>query len=167
MDTNILAIVFVAVAISGFVAWLIYLQRKTAAAEGKKVEGSKLLQLQAYERLSLLIERITLNNVISRVSQPEYGARDMQRAIIMTINEEFTYNISQQIYVSIEAWNAIKKLKDQNLLIVNQVASVLPADASGMDLNRSILEFMLNDEKRGTFHEIVSEVISFEAKRLL
>jgi hypothetical protein len=36
-----------------------------------------------------------------------------------------------------------------------------------MDLNRSILEFMMNDEKRGTFHEIVSEVISFEAKRLL
>ncbi|MFP5039963.1 hypothetical protein [Parasediminibacterium sp. JCM 36343] len=166
MDYSLISIVFVAVTIAGFVAWLIYLQRKAAAEEGKKVEGSKVMQLQAYERLALLIDRITLSNVISRVSDPEFTARDMQRAIVQSINEEFNYNITQQIYVSAEAWDAVKNLKEQNLLLVNQLASIHPPTASGIDLSRSLLEFLMND-KRGTLHEVVSEVISFEAKKLL
>ncbi len=163
---NLAVIVFVAVTVGGFVAWLIYLQRKSAIEQGKKVEGSKMLQLQAYERLTLLVDRITLNNVISRVNQPGFSVRDMHGAIMHTINEEFNYNISQQIYVSAEAWNAIKNLRDQSLLVVNQIASILPPEASGLDLARSILEFLMND-KRGTLHEVVAEIVSFEAKKLL
>ena len=160
------AIIFVAVSVSGVVAWLLYLQRKSAVEEGQKVEGSKMLQLQAYERLTVLVDRITLSNVISRVGLPEYSARDMQRAIIQSINEEFTYNVSQQIYVSAETWNAVKNLKDQNLLLVNQIGGIFPPDASGYEFSKSMLEFLSSD-KRGAFHEVVSEVISFEAKKLL
>ena len=165
-QANAYTIIFVSISIAGVVAWLLYLQRKTAMEDGKKVEGSKLLQLQAYERLTVLTDRITLSNVIGRVSIPEFSARDMQRAIVQTINDEFTYNVSQQIYVSAEAWNAIKNLKDQNWLLVNQIAGIFPEGASGIDFNRALLEFLSSD-KRGTLHEIVSEVISIEAKKLL
>ncbi len=167
MDTDIMYVVtFVAVCISGVVAWLIYLQRKSAIEEGQKVEGSKMMQLQAYERLALLVDRISLSNVISRVSSADYTARDMQRAIVQTINEEFTYNVSQQIYVTPETWNAIKNLKEQNLLLLNQVGTVIPADATGYSFSRALLEF-LSEDKRGKLHEVVSEVISIEAKKLL
>jgi len=160
------AIIFVSVSVAGVVAWLLYLQRKSAVEDGQKVEGSKMLQLQAYERLTVLADRISLANVISRVSIPEFTARDMQRAIVQTINDEFTYNVSQQIYVTAETWNAIKNLKDQNLLLVNQIAGIFPEGASGLDFNRAILEFLSSD-KRGSLHEVVSEVISIEAKKLL
>ena len=166
MDTSSLLMTAFAVLIAGFIAWLIYLQRKAAAEEGKKVEGSKVMQLQAYERLALLVERISLASVISRVNNPDYNAANMRFAIVQSINEEFTYNVSQQIYVSVEAWNAIKMLKDQNLLLVNQVAGVIPADASALDLCRSILEFQANEPK-GNMNEVVSEIISYEAKKLL
>ena len=167
MDNELMGVVlFVAVCISGVVAWLLYLQRKSAKEEGKKVEGSKMMQLQAYERLALLAERISLANVIGRVSNSEYSARDMQRAVVQNINEEFSYNISQQIYVSAEAWNAVKNLKEQNLLLLNQVGSVIPPDATGYGFSKALLEF-LADDKRGTLHEVVSEVISIEAKKLL
>lgn len=159
-------VLFVAVCIAGVVAWLLYLQRKSATEEGKKVEGSKMMQLQAYERLALLAERISLANVIGRVSNPEYSARDMQRAVVQNINEEFSYNISQQIYVSAEAWNAVKNLKEQNLLLLNQVGSVIPPDATGYGFSKALLEF-LADDKRGTLPAVVSEVISIEAKKLL
>lgn len=167
MDTDIMYVVaFVAVSVAGIVGWLIYLQRKSVLDESKKIEGSKMMQLQAYERLAVLVERIALENVISRVSNPAFNSRDMQLAIIQTINEEFTYNISQQIYVTPETWNAVKNLKEQNILLLNQVGSILPSDTSGFAFNRAILEFLSND-KRGKLHEIVSEVISIEAKKLL
>ena len=167
MDTgSIFVVTFVAVCISGVVAWLIYLQRKSVLEEGKKVEGSKMMQLQAYERLALLVQRMSIPSIISRVSNPEYSARDMQLAIVQNINEEFSYNISQQIYVSTEAWEAVKNLKEQNLLLLSQIGTVIPADATGTSFNKAILEF-LSEDRRGTLPEIVSEVISIEAKKLL
>jgi len=167
MDTDVWYVVaFVAASVGGVIGWLFYLQRKSVIEEGNKVEGSKLMQLQAYERLAVLVERISMGNVISRVSRPEFSARDMQLAIVQNINEEFSYNISQQIYVSAEAWGALKNLKEQNLLLLNQVGSIIPADATGFVFNKAILEFLAED-KRGKLHEVVSEVISIEAKKLL
>jgi hypothetical protein len=90
----------------------------------------------------------------------------MQMLLLQTIREEFEFNISQQIYVSTDAWNAIKTLRDQNLLIVNQIGSSLPIDATGGDLNRNILDFLMND-KRGNLNELVSDVLAEEAKKLM
>jgi len=86
--------------------------------------------------------------------------------ITQNIRQEFEYNITQQIYVSAEAWTAIKNLKDQNMLIVNQLASTMPANATGMDLNKQVLQYLMNDPK-GNLHEVVSDVLSYEAKKIL
>lgn len=124
------------------------------------------LQLQAYERLVVLVDRIALPNLISRVGQSDISARDMQLILTRNIREEFEYNISQQIFVTAEAWNAVKNLKEQNLLIINQLANILPPNASGLDLNKQLLQYLMNDRK-GTLHEVVSEVLSYEAKKLM
>lgn len=156
----------IAVVVCGFAAWLIFMQKKTKAVENKESRESNLLKLQAYERLTLLVDRIALPNMISRVNTPGISARDMQLLLTGNIKEEFNYNITQQIYVSAEAWNAVKNLKDQNILIVNQIASMLPAEASSLDLCKFLLEYLMNDRK-GTLHEVVSEVLSYEAKKLM
>lgn len=124
------------------------------------------MQLQAYERLVVLVDRIALPNLISRVGQTDISAREMQLILTRTIREEFEYNISQQIFVSTEAWNSVKNLKEQNLLIINQLANILPANASGLDLNKQLLQYLMND-KKGVLHEVVSEVLSYEAKRIM
>src|SRR5690606_26838902 len=118
--------------------------------EQEKKQGDfkvRPLQLQAYERLVLLTDRIGLANLISRVSQPGITAVQMQHLLLETIKQEFEYNTSQQIYVSKNAWDVIKQLKDQNMLLINQVAATLPPAASGNDLNRSILEYTLSSNK--------------------
>jgi uncharacterized protein Yka (UPF0111/DUF47 family) len=147
---------------------LITNQKKKAEKVGEKEtdNSSKQMQLQAYERLILLVDRIALPNLISRVGKTAMGARDMQHLLTQNIREEFEYNITQQIYVSAEAWSAVKNLKEQNMLIVNQLANVLPPNATGLDLNKLLLEFLMND-KKGTLHEVVSEVLSYEAKKLM
>ncbi len=166
-STTIILSSVIALMIAGFLAFLFWQQRKNVSATStNEVSANNTLKLQAYERLTLLADRIALPNIISRLNQADVSAREMQMILTQNIRQEFEYNITQQIYVSAEAWNAVKNLKDQNMLVINQLASTLPANATGMDLNKHILQFLMND-KRGTMHEVVSEVLSYEAKKLL
>ena len=146
--------------------FILFRSKKNKEPQVEASSLSKQLQLQAYERLTLLIDRIALPNLISRLNQPELSAKEMQLLLIHSIKQEFDYNITQQIYVSAAAWNAVKNLKDQTMLVINQFGSTLPNEASGADLNKLLLEYLMND-KRGNHHELVSEAISFEARKLL
>ena len=137
----------------------------TDAATQTPVDKSiRPLQLAAYERLVLLVERINLQNMISRIFQPGLTAVDMQVGLIQTVKAEFEHNIAQQIYVSPTAWEAVKTLKEQTITLVNQVASQLPPDATAMDLNKQILEIFLQAETSPS--ELTSQILNAEAKRL-
>jgi hypothetical protein len=166
LDTTMFFTILIGVLIAGLAGWLIFLQRKVQASEKSANNQHSGLQLQAYERLTLLTDRIALPNVISRSNIPGIGSREMQELLTKQIRDEFEYNISQQIYVSPEAWKSLKNLKDQNLLIVNQIARSLPENASGLELNKSILHLLMNDSK-ADLHNLVSEALSFEAKKLM
>jgi len=124
------------------------------------------LRLHAYERLTLLSERISLQNLISRTHNAGLSSRQMQASLIDSIKQEYDYNISQQIYVSPEVWKAINNLKEQNIYIVNQLASTLPMQATGLDLNKQIVDFLISNPK-ASLHNIVMEAINFEAKKIM
>lgn len=167
----------IAFVLGGTLAYLFWKQRKEAKqalAAQKKAEqqesnntlATKQLQLQAYERLILLTDRIALPNLISRLNEPGLSARDMQAVLIQHIKTEFEYNVTQQMYVTQEAWEAVRNLKDQNMLIVNQIASFLPAEATGQDLNRSILEMLMQSPK-ASLHNVVADALSYEARKLM
>lgn len=163
----------IAFTLGGALAYLFWKQRREVKQALQKQEKEKTtpaatqpLQLQAYERLILLVDRIALPNLINRVNQSGVSSRDMQLLLTQNIRQEFEYNVTQQIYVSAEAWEAVRNLKDQNILIVNQVASFLPAEASGQDLNRSILEMLMQSPK-ASLHNVVADVLSYEAKKLM
>jgi hypothetical protein len=73
--------------------------------------------------------------------------------------------VSQQIYVTPELWQAITKLRDQNIFIINQIAATIPADASAMQLSKSILEYSMTPNAE--INKIVLEALQFEAKKIL
>lgn len=165
MITFLTAIVALLIALYSF--YLVNeLKKKKASSEPADGFTSRPLQLQAYERLVMLAERIAIPNLVSRANQPGLDARQMQRLLIDSIKQEYEYNTTQQIYVSPTAWEAVKNLKDQNMLIINQVGASLPAEASGLDMNRRLLEFMMAS-KKGALHEIVMEALNFEAKKMM
>jgi hypothetical protein len=172
LSTNeyIISIAF-AVILATILAYIFWIQRKQAkqgikTSKPESVISTTPLKLQAYERLILLADRIALPNLISRSNQPGLSVREMQNLLIQTIRSEFDHNITQQIYVSPEAWDAIRNLKEQNMLIINQVASFLPESATGQDLNKSLLEMVMQTPK-ASLHHIVSDALSFEAKKIL
>lgn len=168
--TELLIGIGIAVILGGTLAYLFWKERKKAAGSStpqrEKAPGSMPLQLQAYERLILLSERISLPNLINRTNQPGMTARDLQMLLTQSIKQEFEHNVTQQIYVTSEAWDAVRNLKEQNIHIINQVASFLPPDASGTDLSKYLLEMLMQNPK-ASLHGIVSEVLSYEAKKLL
>lgn len=127
---------------------------------------STSLRLQAYERLVLLTERIALPNLISRMSQPGISAFEMKAILVENIKQEFDYNNTQQLYVSPVSWDAVRNLKEQNIMIVNQVAASLPPSASANELNKKILEILMA-QQNGNIHELVLQALNFEAKKLM
>ena len=159
---GIFGFIFIAVAYYIFSSKFSKENATTDRSSGSTIQ----MQFNAYERLILLVDRIALHNLISRLNQPGASAKEMQLLLTENIKQEFDYNITQQIYVSADAWNAVKNLKEQNMLVINQLAATLPANATGLDLNKFVLEYLMND-KKGILHEIVSEVLSYEAKKLL
>lgn len=165
---DIVITIFLLVLLLAFV-WILteFTAIKKQLEERKINEPETLkLRLQAYERLALLAERISLQNLLSRINNSGLNSRQMQVSLIDSIKQEYDYNISQQIYVSPEVWRAINNLKEQNIYIVNQLASALPPQASGMDLNKHIIDYLINNSN-ASLHNIVLDAINFEAKKLM
>jgi hypothetical protein len=69
------------------------------------------LQLQAFERLALFLERINPAKILLRVAPYNDNANDYEALIIHTIEQEFEHNLTQQIYVSDDCWTIINTAK--------------------------------------------------------
>ena len=167
MDQNaIVLIVAIFSLLLSMLTFFLYTVYKKKPNPGNSPHHTLPLQLQAFERLVMLAERIAIPNLVSRSNQPGLGAKEMQKLLLESIKQEYEYNSSQQIYVSPVAWDAVKNLKDQNMLIINQVGSSLPEGANGLDLNKKLLDFVMT-QKKGNIHVIVLEALNFEAKKLM
>ncbi len=123
------------------------------------------LKLQALERLTVFTERAGLKNLISRVESMQMSAANLHASLIDTLKSEYEYNITQQIYVNPEIWNAITRLKDQNIYIINQLAATLPHQANALDLSKRILEYSMTNNAE--LNLIVLDALQYEAKKVL
>jgi hypothetical protein len=123
------------------------------------------LKLQAYERLTIYAERAGLKNLVSKLYTDGMTARELQMALLQTLNTEYEYNVSQQIYVTPELWQAVTKLRDQNIFIINQIAATVPVDSSAMVLSKSILEYSM--APNAEINKIVLEALQFEAQKII
>jgi hypothetical protein len=158
----------IAILIAGFAGYLFWAQRKFAELEAENLLHKESLQLKmaAYERITLLAERSKLDNLVSRLYQPGMTATDMQLSMISSLKEEYAHNVTQQLYVSSEVWDALTRMKDQNIYIVNQVAMSLPQDASALDFNKQLLT-LLSMNSDTTLNNVVLSAIRFEMGKLL
>jgi len=104
------------------------------------------IRLQAYERLVLFLERISPESLIMRIHQPELRGLQLQTKLILAIREEFEHNLSQQVYISSQAWDMIKNAKEDMVKLINTAAAKLSDKASATDLSQKIFELSLSDK---------------------
>ena len=101
------------------------------------------IRLQAYERMALFLERISPHNLIMRVNDPAYNAAQLQQRMLMEIREEFNHNLSQQIYMSDQAWGLVRNAMEEVIAIVNKSGSNVPPEAKSIELARHIFENLI------------------------
>jgi hypothetical protein len=124
------------------------------------------MRLQAYERLSLLMERIHPRQLMPRVYHSGLTAGEFHHQLVMAIRSEFEHNLSQQIYVTLEVWDTVKKAKEQELNMIHQLAKSISPDAPAKDLNIRISEYLLTKEEDSPT-EIALKIIHEEARLVL
>jgi HPt (histidine-containing phosphotransfer) domain-containing protein len=122
------------------------------------------VRLQAYERLTILLERITPGNLISRVHKSGMSAKLLQAELLKAIRTEYEHNLSQQVYVSPGAWELIKNAKEETIKLINTAAINVSDEASGVDLGKLILEVSMNIEKMPT--QVALDYVKQEARQL-
>lgn len=116
------------------------LQKQVVASREKNTEIVLPIRLQAFERMVLFLERITPGNLLRRLSKGELTARELQVVLVHEIREEFNHNLSQQLYMSEESWQAIRHAMEEVIALVNQSAEGLPDDARSIELSRRIYQ---------------------------
>ncbi|MBE15781.1 MAG: hypothetical protein ABNH00_08105 [Dokdonia sp.] len=80
------------------------------------------LRLQAYERLTLFLERIAPGNLLLRVKPYNDNKDDYEALLLQTINQEFEHNLTQQVYVTEECWNVIRTAKSATVSIIRKTS---------------------------------------------
>ncbi|MBC8053971.1 MAG: hypothetical protein H7Y13_12970 [Sphingobacteriaceae bacterium] len=104
------------------------------------------LRLQAYERLVLFIERINPSNMLVRVHVAGTTVREIQQFLIAEIRTEYQHNITQQLYVSTQAWAVMNRIQEDTISLINNTAAGLSSEASSVELSRIVLTHLANLE---------------------
>lgn len=118
-------------------------EQKLIEVKSKNIDLVLPIRLQAYERMCLFLERIAPNNLIRRVNNAEYNATELHSLLLSEVREEFNHNLSQQVYMSDEAWTQIKSAMEEIIVLINDSASNIPPDARGIELAKRIFEQLI------------------------
>ena len=98
------------------------------------------LRLQAYERMTLFLERISLTKLLVRISPISNDKMDYGNLIVEHIEQEFEHNLTQQIYMSDECWSIIATAKNATIQMIRK--TIVTEEIKDADALRNVL---LND----------------------
>lgn len=97
-------------------------------------------RVDAYQRAILLMERIHPNSLVMRLNNPGLPAAAFQVKLLESIREEYEHNIAQQMFISTEGWNMVKKSKEETIKIINLAGRQMDATSMATDLAAKIFE---------------------------
>jgi len=97
------------------------------------------LKFQAYERMSMFLERINPPNLLTRVMKPKISVGMLHSSLLATIRDEYEHNMSQQLYISDTAWEMVKAAKEDVVRLINSSASKFKSDAEASKFAQSII----------------------------
>lgn len=134
-----------------FVAVVVVLRSMIRSAERNRnielnLETQKTvlpIRLQAYERVIILLERISPEALIMRVGPGKKTSKDYRVDLLTAIKSEFEHNLSQQLYMSRETWEAVKAARTNVTNLINNAAQQVKSDAGALALSNKILEIMM------------------------
>jgi len=119
------------------------------------------VRLQAYERLALVLERISPQSLLMRVSPHELNTAEYHQQLLSHIRQEFEHNLSQQIYVSPMLWETIRGARENLIGIINRSAEEVGGDAPALSLSKKIIENYIDEDNQpvvNAMYELKKEI---------
>ena len=120
----------------------------------KNAEVVLPIRLQAYERIVLFLERISPSSLLLRISSAGQNAADYHRLLLSEIRNEFNHNMSQQVYMTEQAWQQVKHAREDTVNLINKTYQEIPENAKGTELAKKVLENVLASETDPTARAI-------------
>ena len=122
------------------------------------------LRLRGYERLALMLERTTPEALLRDLDVQNLTAQQISSLLMQKLRLEFDHNLSQQIYVSNETWEAVTDAREQMVLFLSTMARQFPADTNGLEVAKLMLTaYAQNGE---TPHQKAMKKLKDEVKEL-
>jgi hypothetical protein len=94
--------------------------RRRFLLQNERQKESFPLRLQAYERMTLFLERITPSKLLTRVNPTSSNKDDYESLLVANIEQEFEHNLSQQIYISDDCWTVIIAAKNATIQLIRK-----------------------------------------------
>ncbi|MCI5081698.1 MAG: hypothetical protein MRY78_08405 [Saprospiraceae bacterium] len=107
------------------------------------------LRFQAYERLSLFCERISLSNLTLRTPKEDLNAAQYNVMLLMAIQSEYEHNITQQVYVSEQLWQILKAARDDTVSMISLAVEQVGPKAPAKELDAAINNILNQREATG------------------
>lgn len=142
--------------ITGLVAYYFFLNH--IKSEEKKMKLSLLrenqkqslpIRLQAYERMTLFLERINPSKLVLRITSVNNDVDAYSQSLINTVEQEFEHNLAQQIYISDKCWSVITAAKNATILIIKKTAEEENVN-NAQELREAIVKRILNSSAPST-----------------
>lgn len=103
------------------------------------------LRLQAYERLTLFLERINPAKLLIRITPQSTNKFDYEEYLVSQIEVEYEHNLSQQIYISSESWDIITTAKNATIQMIRKTNMSERID-SAQKLRETILQDLFDKQ---------------------
>ena len=151
MENTTLSMVFdlvkymLPVILMGVFMWYAF-KKYTEAVKNKASEADELqkvsmpVRFQAYERIALLLERISPVSLVCRVQPYNDVVEDYVRLLIDHIEQEYEYNLSQQVYLSDAAWQMVKAARIGSVYIIEEAIKQTSA-STVTDVKEAVLSY--------------------------
>lgn len=100
------------------------------------------VRLQAYERMTLFLERISPAHIIINTNPNSSSKADYEAFLIQQIENEFNHNLAQQVYISEDCWGIIKAAKNATIQMLRKFSNNPEIESADKFREAVLTEFM-------------------------
>lgn len=109
----------------------------------KSLEITLPVRMQAFERMSLFLERISTDNLLVRINQSGMTASDLHIAILEEVRNEFNHNVAQQVYLSPDLWGMVVSAKEDLITKVNAAYEDIDPESTSIEYAKKLVELTI------------------------
>jgi len=142
--------------VTGFVAYYFFLTHTNNEERKLKLmllqENQKQalpIRLQAYERMTLFLERINPSKLLVRITSINNDKDSYVQSLISSIEQEFEHNLAQQIYITEKCWSVIITSKNATIHIIKKIAKQNTI-STAQELREAVLKRMIDSSPPST-----------------